>query len=51
MTAQQPRMGAGGNARRGQAAAAATGSRVDDSASVINEISTLRWDMNGNPIN
>ena len=49
--AQQPRMGAGGSARRGQAAAAATGTRSDDTVSVISEISTLRWDMNGNPNN
>ena len=51
VTAQQPRMGAGGSARCGQAAAAATGARTDDTVSVISEISTLRWDMNGNPIN
>ena len=52
---QQPRMGAGGGAsRRSQTAGAATGNRgtaTDDSASVISDISSLRWDMNGNPIN
>ena len=51
---QQPRMGAGGATRRPQVASA-TAPRASptnaDSASVISDITTLRWDMNGNPIN
>ena len=50
VSVQQPRMGAGGASRRAQAASTSRTS-PDESASVISDISSLRWDMNGNPIN
>ena len=50
---QQPRMGSGGAASRtnGRQAAATQARAGNDNSSVVSDISTLRWDMNGNLIN